>query len=234
VQTAEQPTITLEPLGRPALAFQDCTINEPDGREAVASFRAEIGTGERVLVSGDPGATVKLFKAVAGLWPWGRGRIGLPSDGDIFFMPHRPYVPLGTLRDAICYPTDPRTCEDGAIRGALARVGLDDLAARLDDRDTWESALPAANLQRLGFARLLIHKPRWIFLQDASDSLSPANEVAMMQLLHDAFPKAAVITIGQPSILGGLYRRHLVFERMNQRAHLREVANDPATTPASP
>lgn len=234
VQTADQATITLEPLGRPALSFQDCTINEPDGREAVTRFRAEIRTGERVLISGDPGATVKLFKAVAGLWPWGRGRIGLPSDGDIFFMPHRPYVPLGTLRDAICYPTDPSTCEDGAIRGALARVGLDDLATRLDDHDTWENVLPAADLQRLGFARLLIHRPRWIFLQDATDSLSPANEVAMMRLLHDAFPKAAIITIGQPSILGGLYRRHLVFERTNQRAHLRDVADGPATTPASP
>ena len=103
-----------------------------------------------------------------------------------------------------------------------------------DDRDTWENVLPAANLQRLGFARMLIHRPRWIFLQNATESLSPADELAMTQLLHGTFPQATIITIGHSSIVGSLYRRHLVLERMNQRAHLREVARGPATTPAPP
>ncbi|MPY76751.1 MAG: ABC transporter ATP-binding protein/permease [Alphaproteobacteria bacterium] len=232
--SAGHPMIAREPLGRPALAFQDCAIDEPDGREAVARFRIEIAAGERVLVSGDPGSTEKLFKAVAGLWPWGSGRIGLPSDGPIFFMPHRPYVPLGTLRDTVCYPTDPRACGDDAIRRALRRVGLDELAERLDDRERWDDTLPAAELQRLAFARLLIHTPRWIFLQDATDSLSPENEVVMMELLHDAFPEAAVITIGQPSIFGGLYKRQIVIERSNQHARLREIASGPATARVSP
>ena len=234
IRSSKHPTIRIEPFGRPALAFEDCAIHDPDGREAVAPFRLEIAAGERVLVSGDPGSTVKLFKVVAGLWPWGRGRIGLPSDGDVFFVPHRPYVPLGTLRDAVCYPTDPRACEDDAIRDALKHVGLGELAARLDERERWENVLPPPELQRLAFARLLIHAPRWIFLQDATDSLSPANEVVMMELLHDALPGAAVVTIGQPSILGGLYKRHIVMERANQRAHLREVTDSHATPRASP
>ena len=216
------PSITVEPYGRPSLAFIDCAINDPDERPVLASFRTEIKAGEHVLITGDPGAAVKLFKAVAGLWPWGRGRIGLPSNGDIFFMPQRPYVPLGTLGEAVCYPTDPRTCNVETIHDALRRTGLEELIPRLGSREAWEQSLATADLQRLAFARLLIHNPRWIFLHEATSSLDAAGRAAMMALLLDAFPAATLITIDQDPALAAFHRRHLTLVRTNRLAHLVE------------
>jgi putative ATP-binding cassette transporter len=231
-EVAGPPRIAVEPHGRPSLAFVDCAIHEPDGRPAVAPFRTEIGPGERVLVSGDIGAAVKLFKAVAGLWPWGRGRIGLPSDGDIYFMPHRPYMPLGTLCEAVCYPTDPRGCDPEAIHDSMRRAGLEELIPRLDHREAWEQSLASAELQRLGFARLLLHRPRWIFLEEATNALNAAAQAAMMTLLQEACPKSAIVTIGDDPALAAFHRRSLVLTRTNQVAHLTE--RPIATAPASP
>ena len=165
-----------------------------------------------------------------------------------------------TLPGATLYRQHCSSCHEGQVPKAPTRVFLNMLsadsihralttgimqiqAAALNGQQRREVAdyLGAAmgtggarNLQRLGFARMLIHRPRWIFLQNATESLSPADELAMTQLLHGTFPQATIITIGHSSIVGSLYRRHLVLERMNQRAHLREVARGPATTPAPP
>lgn len=220
------PTITVEPNGRPSLAFIDCAINDPDGRPVIASFRTEIRAGERVLITGDLGAAIKLFKAVAGLWPWGRGRIALPSNGDIFFLPQRPYVPLGTLGEAVCYPTDPKTCNVETIHHALRRAGLEDLIPRLGKREPWEQSLSFDELQRLAFARLLLHQPRWIFLQEATSSLDAVGKAAMMALLRENFPDATVITIDPDPALAAFHRRHLTLVRTNHVVHFAEKAID--------
>jgi putative ATP-binding cassette transporter len=222
VAPPDRPTISVDLSGRPFLTFVDCAIHEPDGRIAVAGFRLAVGPRERVLISGDLGAAVKLFKAVAGLWPWGRGRIGLPSDGDIYFMPQRPYVPLGTLCAAVCYPADPQGCDIDVIHSALRRTGLEEMISRLDDREAWEHTLSSGDLQRLGFARLMIHRPRWIFLQEATSSLDADGQAAMMRLLRDAFPTATVISIGPATELAPFHRRQLSLVRSNQGAHLVE------------
>jgi len=224
----DYPTITVEPHARPVLGFIDCTVNDPGGETAIDSFRLEIGAGERVLISGDPGAAVKLFKAVAGLWPWGRGRILLPGDGDIFFMPQRPYMPLGTLCEAICYPTSPNACDVETIHDALRRTELDTLIPRLAERDSWEQSLPTEVLQRIGFARLLIHRPRWIFLEEASSALDADARAAMMRLLCDAVPKAAIVTFSQDPALRAFHHRHFALLRTD---HVTRLAEQPMVQP---
>lgn len=216
------PTIMIEPHGQPVLAFVDCKVNDPDGGIAIDSFRLDIGAGERILISGDPGAAVKLFRAVAGLWPWGRGRILLPSDGDIFCMPQRPYVPLGTLGDAVCYPTDPLTCNTETIHDALRRTGLSTLIPRLAEKDNWEQSLPTESLQRLGFARLLIHRPRWIFLEEATSALDTEAKTAMMTLLRSALPNASIVTFSQDPALAPFHQRHFVLHRTDHVTRLTE------------
>lgn len=181
----------------PALSLHDLTLRDPDGTPKVAALSVTLQPGERWLVSGHPGAAIRLFKAVAGLWPWGSGAIELPADDSVFFMPQRPYFPVGSLCDAIGYPAASESCDREAVLAALARVGLAHLAARLDRVEAWEQALGASEQQRLGFARLLVHRPRWIFLQEATDALDAQGERDMLDLLAREFPGAAIVVMAE-------------------------------------
>ncbi|MCK7490617.1 MAG: hypothetical protein MZW92_01660 [Comamonadaceae bacterium] len=128
----------------------------------------------------------------------------------MFFLPRRPYLPLGTLRAALTYPQDPQAVADTVVRGALDRVGLDHLAPRLDERRAWDEELSGSERQRLGFARLLLSRPRWIFIQQATEDLDAETEAAMMRLLQEEFPAAAVVTVGRGDGLAAFHPRRLL------------------------
>lgn len=225
--------IRVEAVEGPSLVFQDLCVANPDGEVMVLGFNAEIAPGERVLISGDPGAAVKLFKVVAGLWPWGQGRVALPSDAVIFFMPQRPYLPIGPLGEAVGYPAHPGAFPPEEIALALERVGLPHLAARLDETDAWERAMTLGEQQRIGFARLLLHRPDWIFLQEATDALDPESEEDMMLLLQDEFRDATVITVGYHDQLEAFHQRKLMLVRSTnglvliKETHVRREADRP-------
>jgi putative ATP-binding cassette transporter len=231
-----QQAIAIEP-GGDGMTFRDLSIANPDGEVVVSRFNARVAEGERVLITGDPGAALKLFKVVAGLWPWGRGLVELPAEGvNIFFMPHRPYLPIGKLRGAIAYPTAPDWFEDEQFVAVLARVGLGHLAPRLDDEATWEKELAYGDMQRLGFARLLLHRPDWIFIEEATDAIDPEGEKEMMRLLRDDFPAATIITVGNHPALEEFHDRKLMLTRstdgmvlVNEGHVLRKSAKDRPT-----
>lgn len=199
--------------GAATLRFHDVTLSEADGKAIVSGFSAEIQAGERVLIDGDPATGVKLFRAVGGLWQWGHGRIEVPADRGLFFMPQRPYLPLGTLREAIAYPSGPDAYDRERVVQALRRVGLDHLMGRLDDTATWEAVLTGAEQQRVGFARLLLHAPKWIFIQEATDTLDPGAEAEIMQVLLEDLPDATLITVGHRHSLEAYFPRKVTFER---------------------
>ncbi len=204
------------------LSFTNLSIADPDGRRVLEPFSLEIRPGERVLISGDPAAAVRLFRAVARVWPWGSGRIALPAHTRVFFMPERPYLPHDTLRAALSYPVGPEMVGDTAARAAMERVGLSHLLAQLDETDAWDEILAVPEQQRLGFARLLIRRPDWIFVEDATDSLDPDSEEAMLRLVDEEFPKATLITIGSHAGLEAHHRRKLVLDRVGDSVRLRE------------
>jgi len=207
----------------PALTLHELSVTDPDGKPILAAFDAEIARGERVLISGDPGAADKVFKAVAGLWPWGRGTVELPRNADVFFLPQKPYLPIGSLRHAIAYPTPREPHGEAEFRAALERVGLSHLIPRLDDVGNWDQLLGMAEEQRLGFARLLLHRPSWIFIQEATDALDPESESDMMRLLQEEFPEATVITIGFHAGLDAYHRRKILLERTDDVVIAREA-----------
>lgn len=202
-------TVIVQKASIPTLCFHDLTIANADGAVVIDGFSAEICPGERVLIGGDPGAAVKLFKVVAGLWPWGRGTVDLPCDAHIFFMPQRPYMPIGTLRAVLTYPSAVECFPEDALASAMERVGLGHLMARVDDTAIWEQSLTAGEQQRLGFARLLLHRPKWVFLQEATDALDPDGERRLMELLIDEFPTATVLTVGFHGELEQYHQRKL-------------------------
>ena len=125
--------------------------------------RVEISPGERIQILGEAASGKStLFRALAGMWPWGGGTLRLPPREAMTFMPQRPYLPLGTLRAAVCYPAEPGRFDEAAVVAALERVDLGHLVPSLDRTERWDRQLPLDEQQRLAFARLLLHAPRWV------------------------------------------------------------------------
>ena len=208
---------------KPVLAFRDLSTTTALGDVEISGINAEIHSGDRVLVTGETGAAANLMKAVAGLWPWGRGRIELPAAANIFFMPPRPYMPADTLRNVICYPVAATERREEAIHEALRKVALDQLLARLDESEKWDQALTADEQQRLGFARLLLHRPNWIFLEDATEALDARGQLDMVTLLRREFPEAAIVAIGHSDAMCRFETRRFVVARADGALAMRET-----------
>ena len=192
--------ILMERPDKSALCFYDLCLSQLDGKVIFCGLNAQIRPGERVHISGDAFTGARLFKAIAGLWPWGRGRIELPDGDPMFFMPPRPYLPDGTLHAAICYPSPPETFTAASINELLTLAGLEDLLEQLEQDEAWEKVLTREQQQRLGLVRLLLYRPKWILLQEAFDSLDPEGEVSMLRIICQELPDAALLSItNQPS-----------------------------------
>ena len=210
------------------MRLQGLAIDDPSGNPLIERFSAQINPGEWVLIVGDPAAAVTLFRAVARVWPWGSGRIALPAHTRIYFMPQRPYLPSGPLRHALCYPDSGEGCSDEKAGLALSRVGLGYLTKRLYENAEWEEVLALAEQQRFGFARLLIRRPDWIFIEDATDSLDQAGEAEMLHVLDEEFPHATLITISSHGALEAWHGRKFVLERNAGVVAVREVTATPS------
>jgi len=201
--------IHLEKAERDVLRFRELSIIRLDGMVCVSAMNAEIGPGERVLITGNAFTGSKLFKAIVGLWPWGEGAIELPRD-PVFFMPPRPYLPTGTLRAAICYPSANIEYAESALLEALELVDLDELKDQLDHEDNWAGALSREQQQRLGVVRLLLQQPKWILLQESMDSLDSSCEMKMLRLIAQKLPDAAIMTITNEPLAEGFHQRRIV------------------------
>ncbi len=194
------------------LVMRDLCIAEPSGRVLVEGLNDSLARGERVLVTGDPAATGALFKVLGGLWPWGDGNIEMPA-GDTLFLAQRPFLPEGTLREAITYPRPPQDyCKDDMGR-ALECVGLTRLTPRLDEHDNWEQTLPARVQQQLGLARALLLQPAWIFMEEATGAFDARSERQILEMLHRELPNTAILNISFHSGLDDLHNRTMQLNR---------------------
>lgn len=201
--------IHLKKSDQNVLRFCDLSIIRLDGVVCVLPISDEIRPGDRVLVTGNAFTGSKLFKAIVGLWPWGEGEIELPGD-PVFFMPPRPYLPAGTLRAAICYPSTQIEYSEAALDEALVLVGLEELQEQLERIDNWASALSREQQQRLGVVRLLLQRPKWILLQEAMDSLDSSCEMKMLNLIAQKLPDAAILTISNEPMAEAFHQRRIV------------------------
>ncbi|MBU4260732.1 MAG: ABC transporter ATP-binding protein/permease [Proteobacteria bacterium] len=180
---------------RPILAFRNLSIAKYNGPVFAENINMEIGKGEHVLITGNAYTGAKLFRAIARIRPWGSGVIELPSQGRLFFMPPRPHLPIGTLRNAICYPSSRRVFNQEQIEQALRLAGLENLIEQLDQKENWVHTLARGEQQLLGMVRLLLNRPQWIFLQEAFDSLAPQEEERMLRLICEKLPDATLLAI---------------------------------------
>ncbi len=207
-----------------AIRTRALDVTLPGGRRLVTGLDLEITAGEALLISGASGSGKStLLRALAGIWPYGSGTVRLPPPGQVLFLPQRPYLPLGTLREAICYPGSP-VADDDRFDSVLESCGLAHLRDRLDQRDLWAQVLSGGEQQRVAFARALLRRPALLFLDEATSALDEAAEAELYGLLTRSLPDATLVSIGHRSTLRRWHRSTLIargdglWERMSPGA----------------
>ena len=214
-QAAAGDGIRREDAVAPTLAVENVDLALPGGTALISDVNLALARGESALLSGPSGAGKStLIRAIAGIWPFGRGDIRVPR-GPVLFLPQKPYLPIGTLREVISYPTPAGglpagTLDDQVLREALEAVGLPELAGRLDEAGHWALQLSPGEQQRIAFARALVQKPDWLFLDEATSAVDEAAETRLYQLVRDRLRGTAVLSVGHRSSLRAFHGRQLV------------------------
>lgn len=211
-----------------AVALSDLTVTLPNGTPMLQAAHLSFRRGERTLLTGPSGAGKStLFRAIAGIWPFGKGRVALPAGASLMMLPQRPYFPVGTLQDAIAYPGNTDAFDQPAIAEAITAVGLPALTARLDEDAHWNQMLSLGEQQRLGVARALLHRPDYLFLDEATASLDEPAEAALYKLIETRLPDTTVVSIGHRGTLHAFHRRNVTLQKSRDRYELTEA--EPAT-----
>jgi putative ATP-binding cassette transporter len=209
--------------GGKAIDLRSLEVRLPDGSPLVAADGLSLRSGERTLLTGPSGSGKStLFRAIAGIWPFGNGSVAIPADASVMMLPQRPYFPIGTLHAAIAYPGETERFSADQVRDALDLVGLPQLGSRLEEDAHWNRMLSLGEQQRLGLARALLHKPDYLFLDEATASLDEPSEAALYKLLTTRLPQTTVVSIGHRSTLDAFHQRNIGMVRDGDRFALRE------------
>ena len=177
------------------LVLDGVTLSLPDGATLLDRVHLEFPRGRNTVISGRSGTGKStLFRAIAGIWPFAQGTIRRPS-GTSLFLPQRPYIPLGTLRHAVCYPGAPGDFDQARVEAALRDAGLGVLAGALDDDAPWGQRLSGGEQQRLAVARALLLRPDWLFLDEATANLDPESEATLLRTLRERLPGTTMVSI---------------------------------------
>ena len=196
-----------------AIALHDVSIELPDGTRLLQDASLTFNRDTSVVVSGPSGSGKStLFRAIAGIWPFGHGQVERPAER-VLFLPQRAYIPLGTLRHVVCYPSPPDTHALEEIGQALGDAGLPQLIDQLDADEGWAQRLSGGEQQRIALARALLAKPDWLFLDEATASLDPEAEAHLYHTLKERLPGTTIVSIAHRQSVAAFHARHLVLER---------------------
>jgi putative ATP-binding cassette transporter len=195
------------------ISIDDLEIASPAGATMLQEKKIEIRAGEKVLIVGESGTgKTLLFRALAGLWPWGAGRVAHPRGEELLYMPRTPYLPPGTLREVLAYPSATAAFDAAAYAKALARLKLDRLVPLLDVSRRWDHELSEDEQQTLAFARVVLHAPPWVLIDEVLDGLDEDARQAILDIFAEDLQHTGVIHIGRADAHDHLFSRvlHLV------------------------
>jgi vitamin B12/bleomycin/antimicrobial peptide transport system ATP-binding/permease protein len=217
------------------LELQHLSLSLPDGQLLVEGGPLTLQPGEAVLLKGPSGSgKSSLFRALAGIWPYGQWRWQLPARfaEEVMFLPQRPYFPNGRLRDALAYPQPAEAYGDDTLRQALHDALLPDLAGRLDDEDAWGQKLSGGEQQRLAIARALLKQPRWLFADEATSALDEAAEHRLYGLLRDRVLArgGSLVSIAHRPTVAAFHPRHWELSPQKERGQARFTLREAAAT----
>jgi vitamin B12/bleomycin/antimicrobial peptide transport system ATP-binding/permease protein len=218
--------------GEVALRLVNLSVTLDDGTAVVDEAEVSIMPGERVLIAGESGTGKStLVRAIAGLWPWGEGRIEIRRGAKVFFLPQRPYIPIGSLRRAVTYPYPAESSTSREIADALHDVGLDHLVERLDEEGSWDQTLSGGEKQRLAFARVFLQGPDIVVLDEATAALDPQSQDRLMEKLLQRSARTTLISVGHRPELESYHNRKITLERRRGSTRL---VSDISLAPKSP
>jgi vitamin B12/bleomycin/antimicrobial peptide transport system ATP-binding/permease protein len=211
IQAASGGGVRLSDGDATDLTIEGVDLCLPNGQTLIAGVNLSLLPGDSVLLGGPSGSGKStLFRAVAGIWPFGCGEIRGPRDRHVLFLPQKPYLPIGALREVVSYPMPGRGVDDATLREALEVVGLRHLAWRLNEVGHWALQLSPGEQQRIAFARALVQKPEWLFLDEATSAVDETTEARLYRLVRERLAGTTVFSVGHRATLRPFHSRQLL------------------------
>ncbi|MDY7064444.1 Vitamin B12 transport ATP-binding protein BacA [Pseudomonas extremaustralis] len=205
------PAIDVRPEGE-RLMMQGLGMDLADGRHLLTGADMIVEPGQRLMLSGRSGSGKStLLRAMGHLWPAGHGNIRLPA-ARYLFLPQKPYLPIGTLKDVLSYPQDDSVYPAQRYAQVLETCRLPHLVARLDEANHWQRMLSPGEQQRLAFARALLFAPQWLYMDEATSAMDEEDEATLYQALIDELPGLSIVSVGHRSSLKRFHGRHVRIE----------------------
>ncbi len=196
-QSRALPTVLVKPSEHVAVELANIEVRTPGGDQLIDSLDVELDSGAALVIIGRSGSgKTTLLRSLAELWPYASGTLLRPEGANAtMFLSQLPYVPLGSLRDVVCYPNSADDITEGTLRDTLGKVALAPLFDRLDEERDWAKVLSPGEQQRVAFARILLTKPKAVFLDESTSALDEGLEFALYQMLRDELPDCVVVSV---------------------------------------
>ena len=204
----------------PEIVLEKLEVDLPDGSILLKPLTLTLEPGKNVLIRGSSGSGKSTFlRALAGIWPFARGKVTMPAFEHVMFIPQRPYLPLGTLRDSVLYPGT-KHLTDEALRELMEQCRIGYLADRLDQEADWSHVFSVGEQQRLAFVRALIYEPTWLFMDESTSALDEDTEAAMFRLLAARLRATTLVSVGHRSTLTAFHQCTLTLDKKTREAVL--------------
>ena len=198
MKSQHSPVLSIS-MAAQALTIRNLRVRTPQGSELFGSFNFQSQSGERILLIGASGkGKSTLVKAMNGLWPFAEGSIEL-SSLPVLILPQKPYLPIGKLSEAITYPANDQKFTREELREALSKAMLSQFESSLEEHDDWSQRLSAGEQQRLCFARIFVHKPKVLFLDEATSAVEKGLERKLFEKLIETLPQLTLLTFTHDS-----------------------------------
>lgn len=195
---------------------ENMQVDLPDGTPLLKDVTFTLEPGANVLIKGVSGSGKStLLRAIAGIWPYVEGTIALPEQEKLMFIPQKPYLPLGSLRETLLYPGN-KPVSDEVLVALMEQCQIGYLQDKLDIVADWSHVLSVGEQQRLAFVRAHIQEPLWLFLDEATSALDEETEAKMYTLVGERLPATTIVSIGHRSTLNKYHQHILRLDKANK------------------